>query len=239
MATHGSHLEPGPGVPIIAREGWVIVASFALITVLLWVGMIWLVGWAGHIVGAVGVAFTLWSIWFFRDPVRRIPSIPGVVVSPADGAICFVGPTSPPPELGLDDAHASGMTRISVFMNVFNVHVNRSPTDCSVARVAYSPGKFFNASLDKASAHNERCALLLRLGDGRNLACVQIAGLIARRIVCKVAEGDSLGAGQRFGLIRFGSRVDVYLPAGVLPRVKRGDRAVAGETIFALLQETP
>jgi phosphatidylserine decarboxylase len=239
IANHGSHLEPGAGVPIIAREGWVIVASFALITALLWTGMIWLFGWPGHIIGAVGLAFTLWSIWFFRDPVRHIPSIPGVVVSPADGVICFVGPTAPPAELGLDDAQASGMTRISVFMNVFNVHVNRSPTDCWIARVAYSPGKFFNASLDKASVHNERCALLLRLRDGREMACVQIAGLIARRIVCKVGEGEALGTGQRFGLIRFGSRVDVYLPAGVSPRVKRGDRAVAGESIFALLQETP
>jgi phosphatidylserine decarboxylase len=129
------------------------------------------------------------------------------------------------------------MTRVSVFMNVFNVHVNRSPVEGAVSAVDYRPGKFFNASFDKASEHNERCSLRLKAAAGAELACVQIAGLIARRIVCRARPGDALLAGQRFGLIRFGSRVDVYLPAGVAPLVKIGERSVAGETVFARLPE--
>jgi phosphatidylserine decarboxylase len=176
-------------------------------------------------------------MWFFRDPARRIPQEPGLVISPADGVVCFAGPARPPPELKIDDATAAAMTRISVFMNVFNVHVNRSPADGVVTAVDYRPGKFFNASLDKASEDNERCSLRLRLPDGRDLACVQIAGLVARRIICKIGPGAALRAGQRYGLIRFGSRVDVYLPPGVRPLLAVGDKSVAGETIIARLQE--
>ena len=130
---------------------------------------------------------------------------------------------------------AANTTRIAIFMNVLNVHVNRSPIDARIARVAYHPGQFLTASLDKASEANERCGLLLRPASGPDIACVQIAGLVARRIVCRVREGNTLRAGQRYGLIRFGSRLDVYLPAGVVPRVKVGDRTVAGETILAVL----
>jgi phosphatidylserine decarboxylase len=197
-------------------------------------------GIAGAVVGGVTGLLTLWAIWFFRDPPRRTPSDPGLVICPADGVISFVGPCRPPEELAVDGVQAAGMTRVSVFMNVFNVHVNRSPTDAVVSTVHYRPGKFFNASLDKASEHNERCSLKLVLPDGRDMVCVQIAGLIARRIVCRAKPGDAYRAGQRFGLIRFGSRVDVYLPARVEPRVRTGQSVVAGETVFAtLVPEVP
>lgn len=196
---------------------------------------VWFLGPVGHIGGVIGLILTAWCVWFFRDPARRVPADPGVVISPADGVVCYVGPSRPPAEVQVPEPAASAMTRVSIFMNVFNVHVNRCPADATVVAVHYRPGRFFNASLDKASEHNERCALHLRLPDGRDMVCVQIAGLIARRIVCKVAPGRALLAGERFGLIRFGSRVDVYLPRGVTPRVAVGDRSVAGETVLARL----
>jgi phosphatidylserine decarboxylase len=224
-----------PGVPIIAREGWPIVAIFILVAGLLTVAFYYLYPPLGYVMAPVGSVLTLWCLWFFRDPKRTIPQIPGVIVSPADGVICQVSPATPPADLGLTESATAGMTRVSVFMNVFNVHVNRAPCDCTVTKVAYHPGKFFNASLDKASEHNERNSLSLRCADGTIIACVQIAGLVARRIVLKKKEGDRLLAGQRYGLIRFGSRVDVYLPAGVPSRVSVGQRMVAGETIIAVL----
>ncbi len=190
----------------------------------------------GAAVGFVTVALTIWCVWFFRDPRRRIPASPAdrtSVISPADGVVCMVQAAVPPAELGLGEEDARGLTRVSVFMNVFNVHVNRAPVPGVVEKTAYHPGKFFNASMDKASEHNERMSLLLRMADGRAIVCVQIAGLIARRIVCRVKEGARLGVGERYGLIRFGSRVDVYLPRGVEPRVKVGDPSVAGETVLA------
>ena len=161
------------------------------------------------------------------------PLRPGLVVSPADGRISMIEKLVPPPELDLDREPA---TRISVFMNVFDVHVNRSPSDGRIARIAYVPGAFLNADLDKASLDNERQAMTIELADGRALGVVQIAGLVARRIVKFVNDGDTLSAGQRFGLIRFGSRVDVFLPKGVEPLVSVGQRAIAGETVFADLQ---
>ena len=161
----------------------------------------------------------------------------GLVVSPADGRVSMIEKVVPPPELDLD---REPLTRISIFMNVFDVHVNRSPADGRIARIAYVPGAFFNAELDKASLDNERQALTLALADGRHLGVVQIAGLIARRIVKFVEDGDTLAAGQRFGLIRFGSRVDVYLPDKVEPLVSVGQRAIAGETVLAdLLSAEP
>jgi phosphatidylserine decarboxylase len=206
-----------------------------LITAALAFGLHFLYAPLGYAAGAIGAILTLWCLWFFRDPARDVPQIPGVVVSPADGVVCQVSHAKPPPDLSLAEGPTTGMTRVSVFMNVFNVHVNRAPCDCTVTKIAYHPGKFFNASLDKASEHNERNSLAIRTADGTVLACVQIAGLVARRIICKVREGDRLRAGQRYGLIRFGSRVDVYLPAGVQPRVSVGNRMVAGETIIAVL----
>jgi phosphatidylserine decarboxylase len=194
-------------------------------------------GWPGYVAGGIGSILTLWCIWFFRDPQRLTPAVPGAVISPADGVVCQVTPAKPPVDLGLSEAATAGMTRVAIFMNVFNVHVNRSPVAATVARISYRPGKFLTASLDKASDDNERCALLLRTHDGIDIACVQIAGLVARRIICKAKEGATLRPGQRYGLIRFGSRVDVYLPAGATPRVAVGDRTVAGETILATLSE--
>ncbi len=227
---------PDEPYPSVAREGWPIVGAFILGAAVLSRLCVWIVGPVGWLMVIPTGLLSLWAIWFFRDPPRRIPADPDAVICPADGVISFVGPSRPPAELGIDEPTAAAMTRISVFMNVFNVHVNRSPVSGVVAAANYRPGKFFNASFDKASEQNERSSLLFRLADGRVLACVQIAGLIARRIVCRAKPGDQYRAGQRFGLIRFGSRVDVYLPGGVEPRVRIGERVTAGETIFAFLQ---
>lgn len=182
--------------------------------------------------GWIGVLATIWCYYFFRDPERVPPDLAGAVLSPADGIVSLIEPAVPPAELGLGDAP---LTRVSVFMNVFNCHVNRSPVAGTVDAIAYRPGKFFNASLDKASDENERNGLALRLEDGRMIGVVQIAGLVARRIMCFTAEGGALRAGERFGLIRFGSRVDVYLPNGVAPIVREGQTMVAGETLIARL----
>jgi phosphatidylserine decarboxylase len=154
------------------------------------------------------------------------------VISPADGVISLIEPAVPPAELRMPNVP---LTRVSVFMNVFNCHVNRAPVPGTVSAVAYRPGKFFNASLDKASEHNERNSLAIEMADGRQVAVVQIAGLVARRIVCWTEVGDDLETGDRFGLIRFGSRVDVYLPEGVVPEVALGQTMIAGETILARL----
>ena len=205
-------------------EGLKFVLISAFITVVLFL--------LSPILGWIGVGLTVWVYYFFRDPERVTPTRPGVIVSPADGVISLIEPAVPPAELGMDD---TALTRISVFMNVFNCHVNRSPVAGEVVSVAYRPGKFFNASLDKASADNERNSLRLKMPDERELAVVQIAGLVARRIVCFVKPGAELQAGERFGLIRFGSRLDVYLPEGVEPLVAIGQTMVAGETVLANL----
>lgn len=209
--------------PILAKEGWphvVIAAGLALLAT-------WLLCWWSIPFWLVLV----FVVQFFRDPHRTIPNAPGIVVAPADGRVVMVG-RSRDPYLDRD------ALKISIFMNVFNVHVNRCPADGEVAALAYRPGKFFNASLDKASELNERQSLRLRLADGRELVVVQIAGLVARRIRCEVAAGQALQLGERIGLIRFGSRVDVYLPDGVAPLVAVGQRAVAGETVIADLQSS-
>jgi phosphatidylserine decarboxylase len=182
---------------------------------------------------ALGLVLLLWCIWFFRDPVRRSPSGDGLVVSPADGRVLPLRMAVPPPELGPSEA----CVRVSIFMNVFDVHVNRVPADGEVVGVAYRPGRFFNASFDKASEHNERLAVAIRMrqphGGSACLTVVQIAGLIARRIKCNLALGDVVRRGERYGIIRFGSRLDVYLPPGLEPRVTEGQRVIAGETVLA------
>jgi phosphatidylserine decarboxylase len=209
-------------------EGRKFVAIFAALSAGLFV--IWdPLGW-------IGVGLTVWCYYFFRDPERVTPLREGLVISPADGIVSLIEPAVPPEELGLPDVP---LTRVSVFMNVFNCHINRAPVAGEVTAVAYRPGKFLNASLDKASVDNERNGLCIRMNDGRDLAVVQIAGLVARRIVCFTAPGAILHTGQRFGLIRFGSRLDVYLPDGVEPMVRIGQTMIAGETVIAELHPRP
>jgi phosphatidylserine decarboxylase len=182
----------------------------------------------------VGLLFTAFCLYFFRDPERVPPPRPGLLVAPADGTVVSVAPAVPPVELGLGD---TPRWRVAIFLSVLNVHVNRSPAEGVVTRIAYRPGKFLNASMDKASEDNERNAIAMRLEDGRQIAVVQIAGLIARRILCGVREGSSLMAGERFGIIRFGSRTDLYLPEGVRPLVAVGQTMVGGETVIADLSQ--
>lgn len=203
-------------------EGRKFVAIFAAITLILFL--------VADVLGWIGVGLTVWCYYFFRDPQRVTPVRDGLVISPADGVVSLIEPAVPPAELGMAD---TPLTRVSVFMNVFNCHVNRAPVAGTVSAIAYRPGKFFNASLDKASSDNERNSLCIEMADGRQIAVVQIAGLVARRIVCFVKPNDTIVAGARFGLIRFGSRLDVYLPDGVEPHVSIGQTMVAGETILA------
>ena len=211
------------------REGLKFVAIGIVVTTLLF--LLW------HPLGWAATGLTIWVYYFFRDPVRVTPERDGLIISPADGVVSMIEPAIPPSELGMPTVR---MTRISVFMNVFNCHVNRAPVGGRVVAVGYRPGKFFNASLDKASSDNERNAVCIEMADGRQLAVVQIAGLVARRIVCFTKKGAQLQAGERFGLIRFGSRLDVYLPDGAVPLVAIGQVAVAGETILAdLLSSEP
>ncbi|MEO8175989.1 MAG: phosphatidylserine decarboxylase [Sphingomicrobium sp.] len=184
--------------------------------------------------------FTIWVAAFFRDPMRTTPRADGLVVAPADGLVTMIAKVPPPVELRGDDGLGDAeMTRVSIFMSVFDVHINRSPISGRVRRVAYIPGKFLNADLDKASDDNERQHFMVEGADGVRIGFTQIAGLIARRILTFVHEGDTLEAGERFGMIRFGSRVDVYLPAGTGPRILLGQRAIAGETIIAELGTDP
>ncbi len=206
----------------IHPDGWRFIAIFAAATALLF--------WLAAPLGWLGVIATLWCIYFFRDPWRVTPMRDGLVIAPADGRVVSVAPAPPPAELGLGEAP---MTRIGVFLNALDVHVNRMPMSGRVTKLAYHAGKFLNASLDKASAENERMAIRLATGEGADIAVVQIAGLIARRIVCTLGEGQEVVAGQRFGLIRFGSRTDVYLPSGWAPLVLPGQRVVGGETVIA------
>lgn len=206
--------------PIIAREGWpYIVISFAVTAIVtykwgIWSVPLWLI--------------SLFVLQFFRDPARTVPNSPHAVLSPADGRIVVVEKTQ-------DIYGEREALKISVFMNVFNVHSNRSPVDGKVESVHYFPGKFVNADLDKASLENERNALVITAENGQMVTCVQVAGLIARRILCYVKGGESLFRGQRFGFIRFGSRVDVYLPLSAKPKVTVGDKVYATETILAEL----
>ena len=207
--------------------GWPFMAGFAVVTVLLG-----LIGWGWFVFGFV---LTAWCFYFFRDPRRVIPTRPGLIVSPADGMVIAIREVVPDADLGLS---SEPHTRISIFLNIFDVHVNRIPADGIVRARNYRPGKFVNASFDKASVDNERLALALQLtGEhpfkDKLLGVVQIAGLIARRIVCDAQEGSRFKAGERYGMIRFGSRADIYLPRGLQPLVVIGQRAVGGETVLA------
>ncbi|HEY0267084.1 MAG TPA: phosphatidylserine decarboxylase [Rhizomicrobium sp.] len=210
----------------IHREGYPFIAIFVAVNLLAFLLAAWL-GW-------LLLPVTLWCVAFFRDPERKTPDGPSLIICPADGKLLPIVNAAPPAELGMGDAPRP---RLSIFMNVFNVHVNRNPVSGHVTALSYRPGKFFNASFDKASIHNERMSIRLRpdgeTGEARDLAVVQIAGLVARRIVCDLAQGQGVRAGARFGIIRFGSRVDVYLPPGTEILVAPGIATVAGETVLA------
>jgi phosphatidylserine decarboxylase len=193
-------------------------------------------GFINHFLGWLLVGLTIWVASFFRDPVRATPRGDKLIVSPADGLVTMITKVGPPSELRGPDGLADGdYTRVSIFMSVFDVHINRAPISGRVRRKVYVPGKFINADLDKASEDNERQLFLVESSEGVRIAFTQIAGLVARRILAFVNEGDTVEAGQRIGLIRFGSRVDVYLPAGIAPRVLLGQRAIAGETILGMV----
>jgi phosphatidylserine decarboxylase len=209
----------------IHPEGFPFVGGFALVSLLFF--------WLWPPLGWFCTVLTVWCAYFFRDPTRVTPVREGIVVSPADGRVSRIINAVPPPELGMG---AKPLTRVSIFMSVFNCHVNRSPVSGRIERIAYHPGKFLNADLDKASEHNERNGLVIATASGARIVVVQIAGLVARRIVSFVREGVTIGAGERFGLIRFGSRLDVYLPDGVRPMVAEGQTALAGETVLADLR---
>ena len=218
-------------MPSVHPEGIKFVVIAAALTILAGPIMDW------HTVGWLLAGLTIWVAAFFRDPVRATPQGAGLVVSPADGLVCQIASVEVPRQL--DGALAPGAyTRVSVFMSVFDVHINRSPIAGTVSRVVYVPGKFLNADLDKASEDNERQYFVVTGADGTAIGFTQIAGLVARRIMRFVKEGDTVAAGQRIGLIRFGSRVDVYLPAGTAPTVALGQRTIAGETILGRLGET-
>jgi phosphatidylserine decarboxylase len=204
-------------------DGWKFVGIFVLATVLLFI-LVPPLGW-------VGLVLTVWCAYFFRDPWRVTPQRSGLMVSPADGRVLSVTPAIPPAEL---EMAAEPMTRIGIFLNVFDVHVNRIPVAGRVTKLRYRKGKFVNASLDKASEDNERMAIRIAPVEGAgDVAVVQIAGLIARRIVCDLREREEVIAGQRFGIIRFGSRTDVYLPPGWVPLAVAGQRVIGGETVIA------
>ena len=192
-----------------------------------------------HFVGWLLIGVTIWTAAFFRDPVRTTPVDPKLVIAPADGLVTMITRTGAPLELSADGGLAGEFTRVSIFMSVFDVHINRSPIAGRVRTIAYVPGKFLNADLDKASEDNERQHFLVEREDGVAIGFTQIAGLVARRILAFVKEGDLVTSGERVGLIRFGSRVDVYLPAGTGTRILIGQRAIAGETILAELGSDP
>jgi phosphatidylserine decarboxylase len=216
MTMLGTFLKP------MHPEGWRFVPIFAAVTLVLF--------WLWEPLGWLGVGLTIWCYYFFRDPIRSVPQGESLILSPADGVVSLIEPAVPPAELGMGP---QPLLRVSVFMSVFNCHVNRMPIGGTIQTIAYRPGTFVNASLDKASEDNERNALLIETANGTKVAVVQIAGLIARRILCFAKPGQSLPAGDRFGLIRFGSRLDVYLPPGVAPMVALGQTMIAGETVIA------
>jgi len=205
----------------VHREGLRFIVAFALVSLLLF--------WLWPPLGWLGLVATLWCAYFFRDPARVTPLRDGLLVAPADGRVSRVADAVPPKELELGERP---LPRVSIFMSVFDCHVNRSPLDGKIERLIYHPGAFVSADLDKASESNERNSLLI-ISNGRRVGVVQIAGLVARRIVCFVREGATVTAGERIGMIRFGSRVDVYLPVGTRPLVAEGQTAIAGETVIA------
>lgn len=206
----------------IHPAGWMFIAIFSLTSLAL--SMLW------SPFGCIGLIATAWCVYFFRDPDRITPMREGLIVSPADGVVQKITTCKPPAEL---DLGSKERVRVSIFLNVFNVHVNRVPMEGSVSKMHYNPGKFLNAALDKASEENERMSIKITAPDGVQYGVVQIAGLVARRILCDLKEGQSVKTGERFGIIRFGSRVDVYLPEKASPLVVEGQTAVGGETVLA------
>ena len=212
-------------ISFIHREGW----KFSFIALVFSIGL----SFVYLPLSLIGFCITFFIIWFFRDPERVSPNIPNTLVSSADGEICLIDEAIPPKELELSEIK---MQRLCIFMNVFNVHVNRSPVNGIVKKIAYKEGSFFNASLDKASEKNERNSLIIETQDNVQIVVVQIAGLIARRILSFIDSGKHLAEGERFGLIRFGSRVDIYMPLNAKIESKLGDKVVAGETIIAYLK---
>ncbi|MDG1185077.1 MAG: phosphatidylserine decarboxylase [SAR86 cluster bacterium] len=211
--------------PFIHPEGWKFAAIFFVISMaalMLWMPL-----------AAIGFLLTLFTLWFFRDPERNTPQDSNLIISSADGKVCLIDEAYPPEELSMD---SQKMKRICVFMNVFNVHVNRSPVQGRVEQIVYKKGQFLNASLDKASDKNERSSLVVNTDNGAKIVVVQIAGLIARRILSFISLNHQLHQGERFGLIRFGSRVDIYMPLDAKEKCKVGDKVVAGESILAALK---
>ena len=203
-------------------DGFKFVAAGVLATVLLF--LLWApAGWAAAVV-------TLWMVYFFRDPWRVTPTRPGLLISPADGIVVSIGAETPPRELAMGDA---AVVRIGIFLNIFDVHVTRAPVGGRVAAMRYTKGRFVNASLDKASEHNERLAIRIVPPEGPDIAFVLVAGLVARRIVCNLYDGQQVATGQRMGIIRFGSRVDIYCPPPYVPMVVAGQHMVGGETVLA------
>lgn len=214
--------------PSVHPEGRKFTVIAGAVTVVLWL----VLGW--DILGWLGAGLTLWTAAFFRDPIRTTPAGEGLIIAPADGLVTMITTAPPPRELlGEGGIAEDPVVRVSIFMSVFDVHINRTPIAGTIIRVVYIAGKFLNADLDKASEDNERQHILVEGDDGVRVAFTQIAGLVARRIVPWVKVGDRVGIGQRVGLIRFGSRVDVYLPAGTSSQVLLGQRTIAGETIVA------
>lgn len=233
MTTNENEVANGEGVkwrwPSIHPEG----RKFALISAGI-TGIFALIGW--DMIAWLMVGITVWVLAFFRDPIRSVPQGENFIISPADGMVTLIQTVAPPPEMrGPDGLGDEPMTRVSIFMSVFDVHINRTPITGTIKNVIYIAGKFINADLDKASEDNERQHILVERHDGLRIGFTQIAGLVARRIMPFVKPGDMVMAGQRIGLIRFGSRVDVYLPKGTAPKVALGQRCVAGETLIAVI----
>jgi phosphatidylserine decarboxylase len=211
-------------------DGFKFVAAGVVTTLLLF--LLWApAGWAAAVV-------TLWMVYFFRDPWRVTPIRPGLLISPADGVVVSIAAATPPPELAMGD---TAVVRIGIFLNIFDVHVTRAPVGGRVAAMRYTKGRFVNASLEKASEHNERLAIRIAPPEGPDVAFVLVAGLVARRIVCNLYDGQQVATGQRIGIIRFGSRVDIYCPPPYVPMVVAGQRMVGGETVLAdrLAEESP
>ena len=214
--------KPATKRPFIHPEGWKFAAIFFAISMaalMLWMPL-----------AAIGFLLTLFTLWFFRDPERNTPQDSNLIISSADGKVCLIDEAYPPAELSMD---SQKMKRICVFMNVFNVHVNRSPIKGVAKDIVYKKGQFLNASLDKASDKNERSSLVINADNGTKIIVVQIAGLIARRILGFISVNHNLDQGERFGLIRFGSRVDIYMPLDAITQCKVGDKVTAGESVLA------
>jgi phosphatidylserine decarboxylase len=211
-------------LPAIHKEGFLFIAIFLIVTVCLF--------FVSNTAGWIAILLTIWCVFFFRDPQRVVPLIPDAIVSPADGRVDNIAKATPPKELNMGNEE---LTRVSIFLSVFDVHVNRIPISGTVKHLHYHPGKFLSATLDKASDLNERQSILIETPGGDKIAVVQIAGLIARRIVCDLDENKAVKAGERFGIIRFGSRVDIFLPKGIEPKVSLGQYMIGGETVIANL----